>query len=414
MHITKTKTGLIAISLLLAGCTATSNANNSAAANALANTATSTSTNTTTTTVVTKITTTADGTTTTDSQLDPRIAKNPRTLAMFKPGYNQCYDRNTEPYTFVVDSHNHFRPFGGNAVPMTELAEYFRRLGVLFVNVYGIGQTLPVDSGCEYYGDCPGVQVEPSIKNDFRNASNYLEFAPSDLNFTLSMSFPDLANPEYNSLQIQQLDKNYSGMFKWMGEVNLVKQALFPNGRHPTPIEAIKQWDFMPTLKERNIPIAIHSDLGSDAEPTKYLYLMDEVLRLYPDNKIVWVHMGLSKELSNIDPAVHIPLLEERLDNYPNLMLDITWRVIYDNYFSKPTIREQYVTFLNKYSNRILPGTDFVASREKSYEVYAEEVQVNSQILLYLDNAAFRNIGLGQNYFDLMGLSQYTAPQICP
>jgi hypothetical protein len=329
-----------------------------------------------------------------------------------------------------VDSHNHFRPFGGNAVPITELTDYFRRLGVLFVNAYGIGQTLPIDSGCEYYGDCPGVEVIPSIKNDFRNASNYLEFTPKEINLTLSMSYPNLAEPQHIYPQMVQLDQNYPGLFKWMGEVNLVKQALFANGHKPTPIGAINRWGrFMKVLRQRAIPIAIHSDLGCDAqpnkainadsvlscdnEPTKYLPLIDEVLRLYPDNKVIWVHMGLSKELSNIDPNVHIALLKERLDNYPNLMLDITWRVIYDNYFSQPAIREQYVAFINQYSSRFLPGTDFVASRKKDYPTYAEEVQVNSQINLYLDDTAFRNIALGQNYFDLMKMNQYVAPQIC-
>jgi predicted TIM-barrel fold metal-dependent hydrolase len=228
-----------------------------------------------------------------------------------------------------------------------------------------------------------------------------------------------------------QLDVNYPELFQWMGEVNLVKQALFPNGHKPTPLAAISRWTrFMKILRERDYPIAIHSDLGCDAktaddkiypdpalqcdnEPTKYLDRMDEVLRLYPDNKIVWVHMGLSKELASIDADYHISLMKERLDMYPNLMLDITWRVIYDNYFSKPAIRDKYVAFINAYSNRFLPGTDFVASRQKTYEIYAEEVQVNSQINLYLDDSAFRNIALGENYFRLRGMEQYSAPQIC-
>tara|TARA_R110000772_G_C13306746_1_gene439454 strand:- start:30 stop:344 length:315 start_codon:yes stop_codon:yes gene_type:complete len=94
------------------------------------------------------------------------------------PGNEQCYDRGSQPYTSVVDSHSHFRPFGGNAIPMHDLNDYFRRLGVLFVNVYGIGQTLPIDSGCEYYLDCPDIKVVPSIRNDFHNASNYLEHTP--------------------------------------------------------------------------------------------------------------------------------------------------------------------------------------------------------------------------------------------
>ncbi|WDE00807.1 amidohydrolase family protein [Thalassomonas actiniarum] len=354
--------------------------------------------------------------TTAGNAIDPALTKSPRDLAMFTAENKQCYDRSTESYSFVIDAHNHFRPFGGHAIPMHELDDYFRRLGVLFVNVYGIGQTLPVDSSCDYYLDCPDTLVIPSIKNDFRNASNYMEFPPDGLHLTLSMSFPNLAEPQWIKPQMLQLNQEYPDKFKWMGEVNLVKQALFQNGHQATPIEAIPKWaDFMAKLREDKMPVAIHSDLGNDneGENYKYLPLMDKVLELYPDNKIIWVHMGLSAELKAADPVKHIAVMKERLDKYPNLMLDISWRVIYDNYFIKPEIRALYVDFFNGYSTRILPGTDFVASRKKDFLVYAQEVEVTSRINLYLDDNAFRNIALGENYFRLMGMDKYQAPQIC-
>jgi len=336
-----------------------------------------------------------------------------RTLDMFRAGNEQCYDRDTMGETFVVDAHNHFRPFGGAAKSMTEINQYLLDTGVLFVNVFGIGQSLPVNSTCEYYLDCVGTPALPSMKNDFVNAVNYLDSDPVGTQMTLSMTFPDLANPENVVEQIAVMDKEYPDMFKWMGEVNLVKQALFGNHHAATPKAAIGKWaPFMEVLRERDIPISIHADLGSDNEPYKYAYLMDEVLRQYPDNKIVWVHMGLSKELSNADPDKHIAKMQSSLDTSPNLMLDITWRVINDNYFKDPEMRTKYVAFLEKNSDRILPGTDFVASHKKSYAVYRDEVLANSDILGDLSDNSFRNIALGQNYFDITGMA-YTAPQIC-
>ncbi len=324
-----------------------------------------------------------------------------------------CYNRQTEAYTSVVDSHVHFRPFGGSAIPFSELNEYFNKAGVLFVNVYGIGQTLPVDSTCTYYLDCPGTPAHPSIKNDFINAANYLEFKPQGVHMTLSMTFPDLANPENIVELVHIYDKEYPEMFKWVGEVNLIKQALLNNHHEPATKEDIQNWrEFMQLLKDRDIPINIHSDLGNDAEQTKYLYLMEYVLELYPDNKIVWAHMGLSKELTTMDAAEHIQILKSLLDKNENLMLDITWRVLEDNYFSKPEFRNLYLEFLNEYSDRILPGTDFVASRSKDFQVYKSELEVNSRINKYLNNEAFRNIALGNNYFRLMKLN-YKAPEIC-
>lgn len=54
-----------------------------------------------------------------------------------------CFDRKTQPYTSVVDSHFHLRPFGGPGIPLAEVADYWRQTGVRYVNIYGIGQVLP-------------------------------------------------------------------------------------------------------------------------------------------------------------------------------------------------------------------------------------------------------------------------------
>ncbi len=83
-----------------------------------------------------------------------------------------------------------------------------------------------------------------------------------------------------------------------------------------------------------------------------------------------------------------------------------------DAYFTDPGNRALYVSFLNAYSERILPGTDFLASRDKDIDVYRTELQVTSRILRELNDAAFRNIALGQNYFQLLDL-EYTAPPMC-
>ena len=44
---------------------------------------------------------------------------------------------------------------------------------------------------------------------------------------------------------------------------------------------------FMAKLRERDMPVAIHSALGSTGEPTRYLPWTEEALRLHPDNKII-------------------------------------------------------------------------------------------------------------------------------
>lgn len=324
-----------------------------------------------------------------------------------------CFDRDKKPYTAVVDSHLHFRPFGGPAVPFNELTGYLRRSGVRYANVYGIGQTLPRNSPCTYYLDCPGTPVKPSLRNDLANAENMLRNKPKDVHLTLSATFPNLSRPGHVLGKLRMLERKFHGQFKWMGEVNLIKQALLPNGHEPSDFEDIDHWaPFMAELRRRRMPLTIHSDLGNNGNPTEFLPLMKHVLDRYPHNRIVWAHMGLSKELTSMDPQEHTRILRQLLDRHPNLDVDISWRVLYDQYFSKAGARRVYVPFLNKYADRVLPGTDFVASRDKDYAVYKKELEVTSRINQHLDDHAFREIALGQSYFDLLGLPD-RAPRVC-
>lgn len=334
-------------------------------------------------------------------------------LADFSPQNGDCFDRTRSPQTAVIDTHVHFRPFGGPAQSFDGVVSFMDRTGVRFAIVYGIGQMLPVDSPCTYYLDCPGVPVTPTLKNDFANATGYLANPRRDVHLTLSMTFFDLEQPEQVVAGIELLDREFPGLFRWAGEVNLVKQALFPNGHRAVPIEAIARWKpFMKLLRDRGIPIAIHSDLGNDAQPTQYLAWIEEVLRIYPDNAIVWMHLGLSRELTRIDPVVHTGILSSLLDRYPRLMVDLSWRVLYDSVFSRPELRSAYLAFLEDYADRILPGSDFLASAGKGLEVYSEELRATSDIFRDLSDEAFRRIALGENYFRLLDL-EFSAPRIC-
>jgi len=342
-----------------------------------------------------------------------------RDLASFKldAADQSCYDRESESYTSVIDAHMHPLPFGGEAVPFAEMNEYFQNTGVRFAIYFGIGQVLEIDSTCTYYLDCPGTKALPSIKNDFVNAMQYDVYRDTHedekVHIVLSMTFPDLAHPEDIVELVHLYDKEFPGMFKWAGELNVIKQALLANGHERSTIQSIDKWaDFMEILRERDIPVTLHSDLGNDQNPTEFVHLMKHILKQYPDNKIVWAHMGLSKELATMDPETHIQIMKTALDNSPNLILDTSWRVLYDTYFFKPEVEKQYVAFFNEYSDRILNGTDFVASRAKTFEIYKNELDVISRFHKELDDKAFRNIALGENYFRLLNL-EYQAPSIC-
>ena len=342
----------------------------------------------------------------------PPVPTFKRSLASFAKSNpkQECYDRKTEPYTAVTDAHFHPRPFGGQAIEPTVLFEFFDKAGVRFVNYFGIGQSLDMKSDCAYYLDCPGTSAFPSIKNDFVNGEEVKVYPHDNVHITLSMTFPDLAHPEGVVETIALYDKEYPGMFKWMGEVNVMKQALLGNNFEPATIESINRWaPFMKVLRERDIPITLHADLGNDAEPTKFVPLMQHVLKTYPNNKIVWAHMGLSKELTKMDSKKHIAIMKKALDTYPNLMLDISWDVLFNSYYPSG---QDFIDFFNAYPTRILNGTDFVAAGNKTFEQYWKELEITSRVNRRLNDEAFRDIALGENYFRLLNLD-YTAPPIC-
>mmetsp|Transcript_72051 Transcript_72051/g.127366 ORF Transcript_72051/g.127366 Transcript_72051/m.127366 type:complete len:451 (-) Transcript_72051:53-1405(-) len=357
------------------------------------------------------------------------------TLADFKKGATGCYDRESRDEWAVVDAHLHSRPFGGAPVRFDLLLDWMRRAGTLFAVLYGIGQRLPIDSPCTYYLDCPGTALKSSLKNDFFNAQAVLDnnvtigSDPRGPHLTLSMSFLDLHAPEDALPKMKLLQGEFPGMFKWVGEINIVKQAIQKNklGFAPT-IESIKKWEpFMTELRKQGVPIALHCDLGNDngTTTTEFLPWVDEALRLYPDNKIIWMHMaGLSKQLDpKMPPALlqvplyipdHIKIITDRLDKYPLMSVDLSWDVLYNELYNNPSEKKPYVEMVNKYPTRFISGSDFVAAGTKLEEDWRGEVNRTSDIYNALTDEAFRLVALGENYFKLAGIDdQFTAPQIC-
>ena len=325
-----------------------------------------------------------------------------------------CFDRTAESHHFIVDSHLHFQPFSGPSLEHERLIGYLKDAGIQYANVYGIGQTRIEDWACIQHRDCSGDSlIKPTMKNDFINAKNITDHPQNDVRLTLSMTFPDLQNPAGILDRMHILDEEFPGYFQWMGESNVVKQALFRDGHEPATEEDIKNWSpFMAELRRRNMPLALHSDFGNDDDPTQYLHLMKYILETYPDNTIVWMHLGMSREQQDIDPKLHTEILDRLMKAHSNLWLDVSWSVLYDYYFSDTERRPYYVDLLNTYSDRVLTGTDIVASEYSSANQYNHALERTSYINQFLSDKAFRDIALGQSYFELLGLD-VDAPEIC-
>ncbi|MCY3987352.1 MAG: hypothetical protein OXF94_01970, partial [Gammaproteobacteria bacterium] len=57
-----------------------------------------------------------------------------------------CHDRSRHPQTAVVDTHVHFRPFGGPAVSFEDMVAFLDRSGFRFPKVSGLGRSRLVGS----------------------------------------------------------------------------------------------------------------------------------------------------------------------------------------------------------------------------------------------------------------------------
>ena len=120
--------------------------------------------------------------------------------------------------------------------------------------------------------------------------------------------------------------------------------------------------------------------------------------------------MGLSKEQNKVPTKNHIALMQSLLREYPNLYLDISWRILDENFFSRDRIG--YVGLINKFPKRFINGTNFIAQGNFGFEEYYDELQAVSEIHRYISDEAFRHIALGQTYFGLLG-KDISVPLIC-
>ncbi len=102
-------------------------------------------------------------------------------------------------------------------------------------------------------------------------------------------------------------------------------------------------------VEENRIPIMFHVNAG------KYVEEFENVLKKYPDMKVICPHFCLS--------SIRISRLQRLLDTYENLYTDISFGAFAMEgleRISKDT--EKYKDFINSYSDRVLFGSDMVVT----------------------------------------------------
>lgn len=200
----------------------------------------------------------------------------------------------------------------------------------------------------------------------------------------MSATFPDLQNPSTNIPNLNNLTSEYPGVFGWAGEINVFKHALAANGFWEQPrvtIDRIEKGEydsFFGDIINKSWPVTLHCDLGCDNyeaipgnltcdvpeedmkaagndykwwkdmlgphyaaffnktsntpisnfKKIQHLKVWDTLLSRYDKLKVVWAHLGLSKELLRLHPTVHEHILKKLFDSHKSLHADLSWDII--------------------------------------------------------------------------------------
>ncbi|HIC47031.1 MAG TPA: amidohydrolase [Methylophaga aminisulfidivorans] len=117
---------------------------------------------------------------------------------------------------------------------------------------------------------------------------------------------------------------------------------------------------------EYDLPVLLHSNITSKRERNPlYLEELEEALKKNPEVKFIWAHAGTSKELHRHQEELDFirPLLQELLDKYDNLTIDLSWTMIEPYLLNeKGQPRAKWLALLEQYPSRFVIGSDVVGS----------------------------------------------------
>ena len=117
---------------------------------------------------------------------------------------------------------------------------------------------------------------------------------------------------------------------------------------------------------EYDLPVLLHSNITSKRERNPlYLEELEEALKKNPEVKFIWAHAGTSKELHRHQEELDFirPLLQELLDKYDNLTIDLSWTMIEPYLLNeKGQPRAGWLALLEQYPSRFVIGSDVVGS----------------------------------------------------
>ncbi len=113
----------------------------------------------------------------------------------------------------------------------------------------------------------------------------------------------------------------------------------------------------------RNLPILIHQNSTNEwrieNEKAKYEFLEEftDVLDQFPDTTFVWAHCGISRR-THVNH--YTGKLDEMIQKYPKLYMDISWVVFDDEICDGDEIKPRWLELFEKHPDRFMLGSDLL------------------------------------------------------
>jgi len=201
---------------------------------------------------------------------------------------------------------------------------------------------------------------------------------------------------------VSRLFNKYPKMWRGIGELmcrhddltTMLLDKEIPRVNHPALMMEGGIYEF---AVKQGLPVQVHHNsdrVGDNDNSWEYVYEVEEVLKKYPKLKFVWVHAGVSRRCSE---PLHHKMIERMCDDYPNLMVDISW-VVWEDVIcdADGVIKQGWVDCIQKHHTKFFIGSDNVAQyfpiRDTSINLLAGNITKYYQLFDKLTPEAGENV----------------------
>lgn len=168
-----------------------------------------------------------------------------------------------------------------------------------------------------------------------------------------------------NSLDLYP-DLPIKGFGEIFGEHDIMSDQMNP----PSHIDSKGLDKVYDLAAHKKYVVLIHNNLThrSFKGPTAVIYrkTVEEVLHKHPNTRFIWAHAGIMRNIV-VDNLTEV--LDEMLQKYDNLYIDLSFVVLENYIMPQGEVRKEWVELIEKYPNRFLYGSDDLGGYGNFYDV---------------------------------------------